>query len=84
MDKLFIIALVILGLCIISLVFIMIFRKRIIIRKIHRDGAKGSASAQLALVGYYFSPATKDVEKGLFWLIKAAENGSAEDRKSVV
>lgn len=78
MNSFFIIALVVLVLCIIFLVFVMIFRKRIIIKKIHRDSAKGSVSAQLALVGYYFSPETKDVEQGLFWLKKAAENGSAE------
>lgn len=78
MNIFLIVSLVIAGILILLMVFVVFFRRRIAVEKLKHDAEKGDTSSQLALVGYYFSMEPKDIERGMHWLVKAAEMGSPD------
>lgn len=78
MKILFIVSMVISSILICMVVLILVFRKKIILKKLLFDSERGNVSSQLALSGFYFSSKPMDVEKGMLWLTRAADGGSAE------
>lgn len=78
MNILFIVSMVISVILICFIVLVLVFRKKIILKKLLYDSKRGNISSQLALSGFYFSSKPMDVANGMLWLTKAANSGSAE------
>lgn len=78
MNVFFIVSAVLTGVLICLMVLVLVFRKKIIIKKLLFDAQRGDVSSSLALSGYYLSSKPADITNGLIWLTKAANGGSAE------